>query len=174
MKLKPLPPQSRIVTALDYNPDTGVFVWRWRPDMTLNWNSKWSGRVAGTRGPRGIVIFLDWKPYHAHRLAWVYVNGDGLDTKTLIDHKNCNCFDNSYKNLRPATHGQNGSNSRGWRKKKLPKGVSTQSRGKPGFRSRIGVDGAVIHLGTFRTPEEAHAAYVAAAQKAKGQFARAG
>jgi hypothetical protein len=173
MKLKPLPPQSRIKGALNYNPDTGVFIWRWRSDMTLNWNSKWSGRVAGTKGPKGIVICLDWVGYHAHRLAWVYIHGNSLDEKTHVDHRNCNCHDNRIKNLRRATHGQNASNSRGWRKKKLPKGVSTQSRGQSSYRARIGVDGDVIHLGTFKTPEQAHAAYVAAARKAKGEFARA-
>lgn len=155
-----------------YDVETGDLYWRVRTDATANWNSKWAGRKAGTPCQKGTVIYVDWVPYYAHRLVWVYVNGDGLDVETQVDHKNCDCFDNRIQNLRLATHGQNASNSRLRKGKELPKGVSIQSRGN-GYRARIGIDGKVVNLGTFATPEEAHAAYCAAAKSAKGEFARA-
>ncbi len=171
MKLKPLPSQERIRELLDYDSDTGVFTWLPRSPAKA-WKISLDWTQAGSRGPKGIIICVDRVLYSAHRLAWVYVYGDVLDTETHIDHKNCDCYDNRIENLRPATHGQNASNSRGWRKKALPKGVSLMARGKP-YRARIGIDGKVVWLGVFDTPEEAHAAYVSAASVAKGEFARA-
>lgn len=171
MRLKKLPAQKLLHAIMDYDPESGIFRWKFRIDYPAIWNRKCAGKIAGTPSGKGTVIFVNDEPFYAHRLAWVYVNGDTLDTETQVDHRNCDCFDNRISNLRKARHGQNGSNSRGWRKKKLPKGVSTQTSG--GYRARIGVDGKVIHIGTYGTIAEAHAAYCAAAVKAKGEFARA-
>lgn len=171
MKLKKLPEQKILHDALQYNKNTGIFVWKWRDEQLLQWNRKFAGRVAGTKGPKGIVIIVNNVSYFAHRLAWVYVYGDVLKDGVLIDHKNCDCYDNSIDNLRPSSHGQNGSNSRGWSKKYLPKGVSLQKNGR--FRSRIGDGKKVIYLGTFDTAQEAHDVYMKAARKFKGEFARA-
>lgn len=171
MKFKVLPTQEILRAALDYNSRTGIFVWKHRIDQSAAWNAKFAGKVAGTRCAKGICIYVNGSPYLAHRLAWVYVHG-AVPTNAIIDHKNCDQYFNAIRNLRPATHGQNGTNSRGWRKKSLPKGVSIQPHGT-GYRSRIGIDGRVAYLGTFDTPEAAHKAYVIAAKAAKGEFARA-
>lgn len=171
MKIHPVPKQQVIKDALDYDPDTGVFTWKKRADQSANWNSKWAGKTAGSKNKKGIKIYLNWVSYPAHRLAYVYAHGDILDTDKQIDHEDCNPHNNSIKNLRPATHGQNCTNSRGWGKKNLPKGVSVQNSG--GYRARIGVDGRVVHIGTFTTAEEAHLAYMKEAKKFKGEYARA-
>ena len=46
------------------------------------------------------------------------------------------------------------------------------TRFKNGFVSKIKKDGKAIYLGYYRTPEEAHAAYRAAARRLYGEFAR--
>lgn len=168
---KELPNLEYLHEILDYNTETGIFVWRERADVPNSWNAKFAGKVAGTYSAKGIVILIKYKQYKAHRLAWLYVHGI-VPADRIVDHVNCDCYDNRLINLRLATHGQNASNSRLRLGKKLPKGVSYQTK-YDAYRARIGVDGRVIHLGTFATPEEAHAAYVEAACKYKNEFARA-
>ena len=53
------------------------------------------------------------------------------------------------------------------------KGVGFDKRRK-NWHARIKVNKRSIHLGTFETPEEAFAAYMAAAIKHFGEFAYAG
>jgi len=108
-------------------------------------------------------------PYAAHRLAWFYETGEWPSDE--IDHKNRGRDDNWFENLREATRSQNvantalrSTNTSGF------KGVSfDRSRGR--FLSKIKVNYRTINLGRFDAPEEAHAAYLAAAQKHFGEFA---
>lgn len=51
------------------------------------------------------------------------------------------------------------------------KGVFLDHSGR--YRARITVNYRKVHLGRFDTPQEAHAAYISAAKKFYGQFARA-
>lgn len=172
MKFKNIPSHKILHEILDYRPETGIFVWKKRQDVGAWWNGKFSGKIAGCINKKGIIIYINSSPYFAHRLAWVYMYGDSLDGEKIIDHKNCDPHQNRINNLRVSSHGQNCSNSRKWTKKSLPKGVSIQPCGA-GYRARIGMDGRVKNLGTFTTPEEAHAAYCKAAIRYKGEFARA-
>jgi hypothetical protein len=97
--------------------------------------------------------------------------------KYQIDHINLKRADNRWINLREATHGQNVQNS-SLRKNNTTgfKGVSKLSHKcklKRPFRARITVNNREIILGVFSTAEEAHTAYLAAAKKHYGEFARA-
>ncbi len=77
--------------------------------------------------------------------------------------------------MRPATRAQNRINA------KLPKnngsglkGVTIHAKGKYGtFTARIGIDGKRLHLGLFKCKHKAHAAYIEAAKKHFGAYARA-
>jgi hypothetical protein len=53
------------------------------------------------------------------------------------------------------------------RMRSLPKGVKVSRSGR--FSARLG-PGGVIHIGTFYSAEEAHAAYCEAARKHFGEF----
>jgi len=89
----------------------------------------------------------------------------------VVDHTNLNGEDNRWTNLRLATYSQNAANSFA-RPSNVPlKGVTLEKRTGRYF-ARIKINYQNIHLGTFDTAEEAHAAYVAAAQKYFGEFAR--
>ena len=151
-------------SLLDYDPNTGVFTWRVARRGGAQRNS-----VAGSKNRLGYVkIHICGKSYWAHRLAWLYIYG--VWPSDFIDHINCEAGDNRIANLRIATNAQNMANRRK-RVFGLPKGVV--KNGKK-FRARICVDRKLRCLGTYDTPEEAHAEYCAAAQKAFGAYHRAG
>jgi hypothetical protein len=94
--------------------------------------------------------------------------GVGLD----VDHKNRNGLDNRKSNLRPATRSQNCANM-GTRRASTggAKGV-TWSKQKLKWKAYIGINGEKLHLGYFETRAEGERAYLAAAQRYFGEFAR--
>ena len=83
-----------------------------------------------------------------------------------IDHINHETTDNRMANLRDATRSENNRNARS--RNPLGKGVQKHGRG---FESQIRHGGKVHCLGTFRTPEDAAAAYAAAADLYHAEFA---
>ena len=160
--MKPLPPQALLLELFIYDPLEGVL--RWRKN----------GKVAGTKMPRAIQVFVNYSPYAAHRLIWKMVKG--YDPPIIVDHENCDCWDNTWDNLRLAGPVLNTANS-SIRKDNLSgfKGVHIRRRGKQiRYRAIIERNKKRYLLGDFKTPEEAHAAYVAAAKVHFGPFANGG
>lgn len=148
--------QERLKQVLYYAPETGKFTRLWR-----------KGKV-GTRDRHGYVqIGVDGQLYAAHRLAFLYATGAFPPHET--DHINGVRDDNRWANLRQATKTQNMQNMK--QLGPLPKGVAKNRRG---FVSRIKVNRKSIYLGNFKTAEEAHAAYRAAAEKHFGGYAKSG
>ena len=156
---------------VDYNPATGIWTWRFRPDRTERWNEQLAGKKIDNVSGRGYrCINIDGKRYTTHRLAWFYVHGVWPDDQ--VDHKNTDRSDCRLENLRPATPAQNGRNQ-GLRANNTSgyKGVSWNI-GQKRWVSRITCDGKIIHLGYFDDPKLAHEAYVKAALELHGEFAR--
>jgi hypothetical protein len=90
-----------------------------------------------------------------------------------IDHINGDGLDNRWSNLRLATRAENIRNSRTKATNTSGfKGVSWHKRDRK-WQAHIKINGRSKNLGLFEAPEDAHAAYVAAAQKYHGEFARA-
>lgn len=154
---------KQIRRLLSYNPDTGIFVWiGGRANQRI-------GREAGYHFRSGYVgICINGTSYLAHRLAWLYVHGRWPIDQ--IDHINGDGYDNRLINLREATRDLNTANSVTIGKNRL-KGTSLARSGRWQARIKKGVP---IHLGTFDTAEEAHAAYVKAAKQLFGDFACTG
>jgi hypothetical protein len=129
------------------------------------------GDVAGsvkTNGYRQIII--NYKAYRAHRLIWMFHNGD-IKTGLEIDHINQNKSDNRIENLRLATRSQNKSNGKKYKNNTSRfKGVCWHKRNKK-WVAQIKYNNKKIYLGYFATPELAREAYVAAAEKLHGDFA---
>jgi hypothetical protein len=147
-------------TMLSYNPETGVFTWRVKPNRRIRVNS-----VAGSISDTGYrTIRLKRRPYKANRLAWLYMTG--AHPKQVIDHIDGNPLNNAFNNLRDVTIAQNVQNQKRAhvRNKHGFLGVSWHIAGKC-WRARICVDGKHILLGYFKTPEEAHNAYLQAKRK---------
>jgi hypothetical protein len=88
-----------------------------------------------------------------------------------VDHVRGNTLDNRRSQLRAVTRFQNVRNAK-LRKDNLLgfKGVQLRNSGR--YRAVIRVNRKAINLGSFATPEEAHAAYCAAAIEHFGEFAR--
>lgn len=96
----------------------------------------------------------------------------GVPQGIEIDHINTDKLDNRRSNLRECDRSNNNCNV-GIRKDNTSgyKGADL-SFGK--WRARIRLHGVQYHLGTFSTPEEAHAAYCEASKRLHGEFGRTG
>ena len=94
------------------------------------------------------------------------------DPKIQADHRDGDGLNNTRANLRPCSRHQNQRNT-GLRKNNSSglKGVRYNRRISR-FYASIFVNSKVKHLGSFKTKEEAHAAYQAAARQHFGDFAR--
>jgi len=154
--------QSLVKSILNYNPDTGVFVWEAQRKKIV------VGSVAGGDNGHGYwVIRIDGRLYRAHQLAWLYVYGEWPDRQ--IDHINGNRSDNRISNLRLATQSQNNANTRVLSSMSGIKGVGMHN-GR--WRAQIRIDGKKVHLGYFDCPAVAHFAYQIAADNHFGEYAR--
>lgn len=147
---------SLLVTDLDklkakyrYDPATGVFT------RNTAWGKQKAGDVAGCISPQGYrYLSFDGKATPAHRLAWLWVNGEWPAAD--VDHINRDRLDNRIENLRCVTRSVNCHNIVG-RASSGEKGVSLTSRGKS-WEARISVDRKHIYLGSYASLEEATAA----------------
>jgi hypothetical protein len=164
---RPLPTQERLQELFEYSVTTGLLYHRQGRRKGLP-----AGGQSGKAHQRYIHVWVDRELYRAHRVIWCLVTGD--DPKELqIDHADCDSTNNTWCNLRIATSSQNRfnqkltvANTSGF------KGVSWDKRcGK--WLAKITYQHMKVRVGLFDTPEEAHAAYVEAAQRLHGEFARA-
>ena len=155
---------AKLRELLAYDLATGVFTWRCQVGRAK------AGQKAGVKRSDGYwVIKINRRLYRAHRLAWLYVYGEW--PRNELDHINGIRDDNHIANLRDATRVENGRNRKKRRDARCAlKGVSVQNKR---FRAQIKLAGKTIHIGYYDTEEEAHAAYMAAAEKEFGAFARA-
>lgn len=146
---------DELTNALSYDPETGIFVWL-RPGKGVS-----VGSVAGYYRPGSYVtIKLNQVSYAAHRLAWFYVFRQW--PVAMLDHIDRDKQNNRISNLREATCKQNIENA------KTPSTNRTGYKGvffipnrypnKP-YVAKICHHGKCIHIGNYRTAEEAYAAY---------------
>ena len=158
--------EDRLRKLLRYDPCAGHFM------RLTNRGTQRIGDIAGSINTSGhIQIKIDGRSYLAHRLAWLYMTGAWPLNE--IDHIDANKENNRLENLREATKIQNGMNRRAYSNNQSGyKGVHWYKKNRK-FGSHIRVNKKLMFLGLFDTAEEAHAAYVEAARKHFGAFARA-
>jgi len=153
--------QERLKELMHYDPDTGIFIRKVQTCSRVK-----VGMIAGSPDRHGhLLCHVDGKRYSLHRLAWLYMTGNFPIGE--IDHISGEKANNRFCNLRDVGRSENMQNM-----------VRASSNNKTGligviatnrtntFLARIRVNGVNKHLGTFRTPELAHEAYV----KAKRHF----
>lgn len=154
------------LTDLSYDPATGVFTWLAAPSYRVA-----AGSAAGTIQGKGYrYLKVGGKDYRASRLAWFFVYGEWPPKGIEIDHKNGDRTDDRIENLRLATARENCRN-RGINRTNRT-GVKGASLRKGRYVARITTGSGRLYLGSFATPDEARAAYAAAALRYHGEFAR--
>lgn len=168
-------PLDYLKECFDYDPDTGLLLWKSRPLDHFDthrgfniFNKKNAGTKAGNLDTNGYIrvrLFIEGsrRQLAAHRVCYQLGYNEALDPTILVDHKNCVRTDNYKDNLRKATDTQNSHNKRKhYSNSKVPYlGVSHNRNGKR-FISEIQAHGKKYFLGTFDTPEEAHQVYLEA------------
>jgi hypothetical protein len=159
-KLKPALTALRARELLRYEPETGILR-RTDSDKIAGGLNKYLGYI---------YVSIDNVRYLAHRVIWLIVTGAWPEAD--VDHINGIRHDNRWINLRAATRAQNLQNSR--RHSNSRSGFKGVVPNGSGWLAQIYVAGKNRCLGTFRTPEAAHAAYCTAAQEHFGNFANAG
>ena len=161
---------DQLRAVLDYDPTTGIFTWRDRPDIRPSANAGRRGTVAGTTNSKHgyIAICIHGRLYLGHRLAWLYVYGRWPAEE--IDHINEVRTDNGIANLRESTHRQNNTRSKA-RKDNKSGVLGVFSCGKH-WQAQIMHLGVKYHLGVYATIEEAKTARDEAARRLHGEFHR--
>lgn len=163
----PLIEHGELTYRLAYDA-SGVFVWR-RPMS----NRVRPGDITGAaktmvRGYKYCALVnVNRRQYLASHLVWFYHNAKWPVAE--IDHIDGDPWNNRIENLREANRTQQCQNRKMNGKRK--KGVVSSQSGKT-FCARIWVGGKSVYLGNFRSEDEAHAAYCAAARDNFGEFAR--
>ena len=142
---------------LSYNSDTGEFTW------TDKAAKKVAGKPANAKDALGYVCLkINGKMYKAHRIAWAFIHGAWPELH--IDHINGKPSDNRISNLRQVDRHANMQNLLRPRSDNKCGLLGVSPNGK-NWRAEIRVDGKKLNLGTYKTPEEAHAIYVIAKRK---------
>lgn len=151
---------ARLRELLHYEPESGIFLWL---NPTPKNHKAIRGEPAGVVSKGYLVIRVDGVLYRSHRLAWLYMTGEW--PSKFIDHRDTVRTNNAWRNLREADSFLNAQNVRAPSKNNATGllGVFPARGGK--FSSQIMAQRKKHCLGTFDTPEEAHAAYVAAKRR---------
>lgn len=146
--------QEFLKQHLSYNKDTGLFTW-----LKINKYTKKIkiGDIAGSLDIDGYLrIGIFYKPYLAHRLAWLYVYGEW--PKNQIDHINGIRNDNRIENLRDVSQRENCQNRLIHRNGKLVGSWFDKTKNK--WQATIRINKKQINLGYYTTQQEAHEAYL--------------
>lgn len=143
---------DQVRDILHYNQLNGEFRWKVRAGRhqpgtragSLDTGKYWRIKIKGIS-------------YFAHRLAWLHMTGEWPEH--LVDHENGKTYDNRWTNLRNATPAFNQQNKVKCTGKVGLMGVTTDGKL---FKAQITVRGRCRRIGSYKTPEEAHIAYLAA------------
>lgn len=153
----------RLKKLLTYDHSSGQFVWN------ISRGTKLAGSIAGhVRTDGYIQIKIDRKMYKGHQLAWLYCYEQWPPQS--IDHIDNDQSNNRISNLRLCSHMQNM-----WNRKvhvNSTSGYKGVHKVKNKYRAHISVGGKRLSLGYFDSADLARDAYIKAAQKHFGEFAR--
>jgi hypothetical protein len=146
---------EEILSIFNYDSINGSLIWK----ISMPPKGK-KGAIAGTICKNGyITIGIKGTRYYAHRLVWVHQTGSWPSED--IDHIDGNKSNNKLENLRAGTDSQNMQNLKKAHADNIS-GFLGVERKRHRWMARIMVSGKRLTLGTFDTPEEAHAAYLSA------------
>lgn len=157
--------QIEIRNLVNYDENIGKMVWK----EILPYHRAKVGDFVGTLHHSGYYYVTINKVYYGiHRLIWLYVHGKF--PTNVIDHINGIRSDNRLCNLREATQQQNCMN----RRKNVNNtsgytGVVLDKR-TGNWNAQTKIMKKNIHIGTFKTPEDANDAYIRYVKELFGEF----
>lgn len=162
--------------VFDYEPNTGVLTWKFRPGLRKEWYTKWLNKPAGSLNAYGYLVVnltsfsVDGKQIIAQvsRICWTVYHGAWPVGQ--IDHKDRNTQNNRIQNLRDATFSQNRMNEVRFGETGFKGVYERKDTGK--FSAKIQKDGHILRLGQFDDAQSAAVAYDRAAESLFGEFAR--
>ena len=154
--------QEYLKDLFEYDPETG-----WFTNRFSRGRAKEGARAGAETGHGYRRIIIDYAKYYEHHLAWLYIYGEWPEE---LDHKNGDRSCNTIENLRKATRKQNCHNSERETGESGLKGAYLDHRVQRWY-SKIQLGCQVKWLGHFDSAEEAHKAYLAAAEIHQGEFA---
>ena len=135
--------QEYLLSVLEYHEDTGHFTWKKKTASSVK-----IGEIAGGINSNGYWrISLLNRKWMAHRLAFLYVNGEFPNHE--IDHLNHRPDDNRWCNLREVTHQENSKNQKLRTTNKS--GFTGVLFDKNRWRAEITVSGKNKFLGYYNT-----------------------
>lgn len=161
--------QARLKEILHYDPLTGIFT------NKVSRSGVYAGEIAGWLHKKGYwYVCVDGISIKGHQAAWLYMTGEWPSGR--VDHRDRNKAHNAWLNLRIATNAENCRNlGLNKRNKSGVRGVVYRERKgrNPEWWASIRVDRKPIHLGIFRSLEDAAQARREAELKYFGEFAPA-
>ena len=115
LKRKQLPDIDFLKSILEYDPNTGLLIWKPRPYTMYKhkgfcdkFNRESAGKIATHLGPRGyLIVSINRTSYFAHRIIFFMEHGYCPD---VIDHDDGNQTNNKIKNLKESTNQKNNQN----------------------------------------------------------------
>ncbi len=149
-----LPSQAFLKLQFVYEPDTGIF----RSRIKVG-GGKPAGSILGSDNGNGYFqLWILGKFWPSHRVAWKWMTGvDPLEFD--VHHRNHNRSDNRWSNLMlldPVTN----ASIQCWGKRRAKSGFRGVKRLSPTcFSASMSINKKDVHLGCFKTPEEAALAY---------------
>lgn len=154
--MKEYPTKEQLDEILNYNPETGIFIWKNISKKRL------IGKVAGCINCSGyICIKFNNKLYRAHNLALI-ISGINIPKGMEVDHINHIKSDNRLCNLRVVTKSENQHNrSMNYNNTSGCCGVSYCSKINK-WQARITICTQRVNLGYFTNKEDAIVARKAA------------
>ena len=141
---------------LKINKEDSEDIWKWycesggKPVKNPYWK-----KITVSKNNRRYARIKCIKEYSLHRVVYYAHHQDwdmSFDDKREIDHIDRNSFNNHISNLRLVPHGINQQN-------KNVKGYSWNKQDQR-YKATICVNNKHIHLGSFKTEEEARQAYL--------------
>jgi hypothetical protein len=159
-KILEMPPLPLLRERFNYCAETGKLTYRRRVSQRRKEGDE-AGFVHWTGYKYVKLIAGDSKAQVAvHRIAWALHNGVLPPTDMEIDHIDRNKLNNRASNLRLVTRSENVRNTARSISHDAGRGVSLDSK-KKNWRAYTYESGKQIHIGTFKTAEQARFAVAA-------------
>jgi hypothetical protein len=153
-------------SILDYDPETGIFVYKKRGYGSFD--KQFAGKEAGWINDNGyLIITINSKDYRSHRLAYLIMMGEWPEED--VDHENRIRTDNRWCNLRGGTRTNNLFNKTIQSNNKL--GIKNVSMHQGRYRVEIRKGGKRVYSALFDCVAAASIDAQLAQIKIAGEFA---